>query len=336
MASLTMIESPSSIAIIDAVDDKPPPYTDDAETPLEPSKTDVDVEMTIIDTKPITAKVTTTIGHLNRVGGFFARWRGLPLSFLYHFLHATFTNLIAGVLGLGIFGGALVYILVSLGLARVHMLWTHSMIAHPSTKPFWRRIVSRKQSKAILLPSLVFAVAQQATFLIPLLMAVFFGLPDQQMTTLCEAMRNQEWNKVILPALFMLTISITGIFLVLHLLLPAAVTLTRIEAVLLSEGEETIVPFDRESLMGDTDLSVRGGCKTLFVRVWRSFDRAARWRLIKVYVKMVMMQFTVGLVGLHLMVAELYIIGGDRLGVLFKSAAAQLKLMAIEAHQKAE
>lgn len=337
MASLAMIESPSSTAIIDA---KPPPYSDvEPDAPLEKEPflaEETDVEITVINHKPITSKITTTIGHLHRVGGFAARWRGLHLSVLYHLIHAASTNFIASLLGLGLVGYAITYIFVSVGTARLHMLWTHSMIAYPSSKPWYRRMVARKDSKALLLPSLVFATAQQATFILPLAVAFSLNLHAVRHEDVVNAAKRKDCGMMAVMGLRFLAVPITGVVVAFAVLLPASVTLTRIEAALLPEDVETIVPFDRAAVMGEADLSVRGGCRAVFVQAWRSFDRAARWRLIKVYAKMVLAQATIALIAIHLAIAELFIIGGDRLGNLFKSAAAQLQLMAIEAHQNAD
>jgi hypothetical protein len=348
MASLAMIESPSSTAIIEPknppkyADDAPPAYSDEPDAPLEkealiPSEVDADadVEVTVINHKPITSKITTTIGHLQRVGGFRARWRGLGWSIAYHGLHGLFSNLLASLMGFGLVGHSFAYILVSLGLARLHMVWTHSMIAYPSSKSLRARMVPRKQCKAILLPSLAFAVAQQATFILPVAVAFALGLPDLKHEHLVEAAQHEDCHKMLLMGLRFLAVPVTAIFVALAVLLPASVTLTRIEASLLPEGEETIVPFDKEAIIGEVDLSVRGGCRAMFVQAWRSFDRPARLRLLKLYAKMVLAQFTVAIVGLHLAVAELYVLGGERLVVFFKSASAQLQLMAIEAQQEA-
>ncbi|KAK4543171.1 hypothetical protein LTR36_005720 [Oleoguttula mirabilis] len=343
MASLAMIESPSSTAIIEPKG-APPPYADGPDAPLnekEPlmpaeADADADVEITVINHKHITSKVVNTIGLLHRIGGFRARWRGLGLSVLYHMLHAGATNLLASFLGFSIFGNAVIYIFVSIGLARLHMLWTHSMIAHPSEKSIFRRFVPRKQCKALLLPSLVFATAQQATFLLPLSVAFALKLDNIDHGEMMHAAHNQDCAKIMLTGLRFLAVPATALFVALAVLLPAAVTLTRIEATLLPEDEQTIVPFDRAAIMGDIDTTSRGGCRALFVQAWRSFDRSARLRLVKVYVKMVFAQITIVFIAAHLMVAELYLIGGERLAIFAKSAIAQVKLMAIEAHKQAE
>ena len=338
MSSLAMIESPSRTAIVES---KPPPYTEEPDAPLEKeplmvAEEDADVEITVIDHKPITSKITTTIGHLQRIGGFRARWRGLGLSALYHFMHAMITNFLSAFMGFGLIGESLAYILVSVGLARLHMAWTHKMIAYPSSKSWWRRLPPRKQCKALLLPALVYAAAQQATIVLPIGVAFALGLARPQDGQFKGTMDHENCRKMAIYALRFLAVPVTYILVGLAVLLPASVTLTRIEATLLPEGEETIVPFDKAAAMGDIDMSVRGSCKALFVQAWRSFDRSSRLRLIKLYAKMIIAQITVGFIAVHLMVAEMYVIGGERLAIFMKSGAAQLKLMAIEAHEAHE
>jgi hypothetical protein len=303
MTSLAMIETPTSTAIIETA---PPAYADEPDFPLEkkddmlPSEAtaDQDIEITVINHKPITASIRASVRHLHTVGGFFGRWRGAGVGMVYHLLHALLTNFLTGLIGLGLGGHALMHIVSSIGLARIHMAWTHSMIAAPSSKSWFRRIVPRKQCKALLLPSLAFAVAQQVTVIMPIAVAFAFGLPQE--------MHNQEFDfmgRDISPkeaayyAFALLSVPLTAVFVALAILLPASVTLTRIEAALLPEDQETIVPFDRSSVIGDLDLQTRGACRAVFVEAWKSFEPAARLRLIKLYVKMFSLQVAIAVFG---------------------------------------
>lgn len=339
MATLAMIESPSSTTIIEPRaepkdDEAPPAYTDEADAPLEKEAllVEADAEVTVINHKPITSKVTSTIGHLRRVGGFFARWRGLRLAMLYNFAHGFAANGLANLIGFGMVGHVFAYTSVTFALIRVHMAWTHSVIAHPTSKSSWKRItaVPREQLRHLLMPTFHYALAQQAVVLLPLGVAVAFGqhgLADET-TDRCKQMMR------LIPTI--IAVIVTFFVVAIGLVFPATVTLTRIEALLLPEDEETIVPFDKEALTndGEIDLTVRGSSARLFVQAWRSFDRPARFRLLKVYAKSVLAQLTVGFIGLHLMLAELYVFGGEHMGKLIKSAIAQGKLMAIEAHKQ--
>ncbi|KAK5141496.1 hypothetical protein LTR04_002574 [Oleoguttula sp. CCFEE 6159] len=116
-----------------------------------------------------------------------------------------------------------------------------------------------------------------------------------------------------------------GAMTALCVLLPAAVTLTRIEASLLPEEEETIVPFDR-TFNGKVVPTALGGTGTVgFVEAWRSFDRAARLRLIKLYVKIALIQITVAVMAMHVVALEIWGIMGDNLGVLIQAGRAQFQ-----------
>jgi hypothetical protein len=332
VASLAMIESPSTTAIVEK---KLPAYTD--EEPLIPAEADIDVEFSIISRKPITASLCTTMRHLRSVGGFFARWRGLGINMVYSLAYALVSSILSGILGplifgTTLFGNTVVSILTSLMLVRVHMLWTHTMIAHPTTRSFLQRIVPRAQCKPLVLPTLVYAAAQQATFLVPLGVAHLLDLttfPDDAL----RAAQQDDCAALASLALRILAVPLTAALIALGVLLPASATLTRIEAALLPGDMQPVVAFDRAALVGSIDLTARGSSRALFVAAWRSFDRAARVRMLKLYAKMLGAQIAVALVGLQIMAAEVYVIGGERLTILFTSARAQLELMAIEAQQ---
>lgn len=331
-----MIESPSSTAIIES---KPPAYADEPDAPLEKeplmpteAEADQDIEVTVIDHKPITAKIRSSIGLLHRTGGFFGRWRGLGLAMFYHFAHALVANGLAILFGFGIVGQIFAYLVTSLVTVRLHMAWTHAMIASPSPKPWYRRLAPRKQCKVLFLPTLAFAAAQQATVILPIAVAFALGLP-QEMHHGHMVVHKSCAMRALLMMRF-LAVPLTAIFTALCVLLPAAVTLTRIEAALLPADQSTIVPFDRSAIVGSLDLSERGTSRAIFVQAWRSFDRSARLRLVKLYAKMFLIQITIGVTGMMLMGTELAMIGGERLIIAAKSGAAQMQLMAIEAQKQ--
>jgi hypothetical protein len=326
-----MIESPSTTAI---VEQKLPAYAD--EEPLIPHA-DIDVEIIVINRKPITASLCTTLRHLRRVGGFFARWRGLGIRILYSFAYALVSSILSSTLGTLIFGRTLfgntvVSILTSLLLVRVHMLWTHTMIAHPTTRSVLQRIVPRAQCKHLVLPTLVYVAAQQATFLVPLGVAHLLDLSIFFDNALL-AVQQDDRTALASLALRVLAVPTTAALIALFVLLPASATLTRIEAALLPADMQPIVSFDRAALVGSIDLTARGSSRALFVAAWRSFDGAARVRMLKLYAKMLGAQIAVAFVGRQIMAAEVYVIGGERLTIFFTAARAQLELMAIEAQQ---
>jgi type IV secretory pathway TrbL component len=87
---------------------------------------------------------------------------------------------------------------------------------------------------------------------------------------------------------------------------------------------QPIVSFD--SSFAAPGLSSRA----LFVAAWRSFDRAAHLRVLKVYASMAGAQFVLALLGMTLMAAEVVVIGGERLAIFYSGVRAELELMAIE------
>lgn len=331
-----MIESPSRTVIISESETAPPPYTDEAEK--EPLKTDAehtDIEVTVFEQKPITSSVRTTIRHLRQTAGFRALWRGVGLALLYNLLHGVIANFIVYTFQFGLFGGVLSYIFVSLGLARVHMAWTHSMIAHQSPKRWFHRLPARRDCRVLLLPTLVYAAAQQATLLLPLAVGFALGvLGPSNHHVHAEMIESGCSKEAAILLLKHAAIPLTYLFVGVAVLFPASVTLTRIEATLLPADMQPIVNFDKAAITGDIDMSARGSSRALFVNAWRSFDRSARLRLIKLYVKMVMAEMSVAFVTAHLLVAEVYMLGMERMHNLWRAGSAQLKLMAIEAHQQ--
>lgn len=320
MATLSMIESPSTTTIIES---KPPAYADEPDAPVEKEPlmelTDDDVEVTVISHKPITAKISTTIKHLHRVGGFTARWRGLGQSAVYHFCFNTFGFLV-GQLSRSVFGsiGSQVFsqILATVVMCRIHMLWTHAMISKPSSTPWYRQIAPRKHAKALLLPSLVYAVAQQLVFMLPIAVAIIARWQQFFEPGFVDTFRSLSDFDVAILVLRVLAVPAAAIIATLTLLLPSMAALTRVEACLLPEDRETIVPFDRAAILGDIDLSQRRGATKLFVAAWKSFTSAARLRLVKLFVKLVTAQFAIALIGMHVAAAVIFFFAKDQMVAL--------------------
>jgi hypothetical protein len=100
----------------------------------------------------------------------------------------------------------------------------------------------------------------------------------------------------------------------LFLCLPANVTLVRIEASILPEEDDTIVPFDR-TFGGKVVSQMMGGTgKVSFLEAWRSFNWEARRRLIKLFVKGFFVIMGMLLVVSHVLVAEAFVVMGPAMG----------------------
>lgn len=327
-----MIEQPKTTIIEGArysIDESP-------DAPLEKAEKVrlIDEEVIVIKEDPITSNIRKTIRHLHSIGGFAARWRGLSISVFYHMAHAFVANLISAFVFGGLLFGMPAYIISSLLLARIHMTWTHIMISKPSQKPWYKRIGTEKKIwKVLLLPSFVFAASQQLTVALPTALFFVLGLHRSEDFALSNDLSTADrWTL----GLKFASIPITALAVALLILLPASVTLTRIEASLLPEEEETVVNFDR-TLNGAVSASITlGGTspgKSLFIEAWRSFDRAARIRVIKLYAKLLLIQFVVAIVGMQLMIGEIFILGRERLVTIAQAGSAQLQLAAMGVEQ---
>jgi len=105
-------------------------------------------------------------------------------------------------------------------------------------------------------------------------------------------------------------VSIGALALVLGFLLvvPADVSLTRVQASLLADSEETIVPFDR-SFNGKVIPEIVGGTGAIgMLDAWKSFDWAARVRLVKAYLKVFLMQLAIASVFVVIAVLEVTLV----------------------------
>jgi hypothetical protein len=268
IATLTMIESPtSSIALSDsqtqplakAVDAVDPVDGSDAH-PLPPAES---------SPKVITNGIRSTIRHITAQGGFTARWRGFRIFALYSFLFALLHGTIAVLVPIP----GLSMLLTIILLSPIHAGMTHAIIAAPgSQKSIRARILPRSAYKKLIVPSAVLG----ATY--ALWSLVHFVLSLCMLRTESEISAGSAFARVILVFLVLFSIAT-------FVILPALVAMVRIEASMLPEDEDTIVPFDR-TYGGKVQSEELGGSGVLtFNEAIRSFSWEARLRLIKLYAK---------------------------------------------------
>ncbi|KAH0384395.1 hypothetical protein KCU92_g4496, partial [Aureobasidium melanogenum] len=278
VASLAMIEDRQTTLVETrtlAVDEK-----EDPDAPLDKARL-IDEEVMVIHQTPLTSSIRNTLKHLTSIGGFRARWRGLGAALIYNLVHSLTVSFIAmfvaAFTGLPVVGRILANIAANVLLARIHMVWTHTVISEPSSLSWSQRLAQtdRTMFRALALPTLVHSIAELATYGLPVAMFLFVG-PE---------ITSDRGNEQLLVR----GASSLSAFILLNvlILLPATVTRTRIEASFLPEDTKTIVPFDR-TFNGATSmiaLDSRAGRRSLFIEAWRSFDMASRIRLVKFFVK---------------------------------------------------
>ncbi|KAG9698360.1 hypothetical protein KCU95_g1915, partial [Aureobasidium melanogenum] len=278
VASLAMIEDRQTTVVETrtlAVDEK-----EDPDAPLDKARL-IDEEVMVINETPLTSSIRKTLKHLTSIGGFRARWRGAGAAIIYNLVHSLTVSFIAmfvaAFTGLPVVGRILANIAANVLLARIHMVWTHTVISEPSSLTWSQRLAQTDRTMfcALALPTLVHSIAELATYGLPVAMFLFVG-PE-----ITSDRANEQ--------LFVRAATSLSAFILLNvlILLPATVTRTRIEASFLPEDSKTIVPFDRtfNSATNMIALDSRAGRKSLFIEAWRSFDMASRIRLVKFFVK---------------------------------------------------
>jgi hypothetical protein len=190
-------------------------------------------------------------------------------------------------------------------MALLPLTWTHIVISEPSPKFWFRRIPSLKMWRKVAVPTAVLAVAEQITALVPLKLAIIAGLTKDARYT--AQLSPHDQTMLALAGFGIAALSITLSFL---FVLPASVTLTRVQASLLPDTEETIVPFDR-SFGGKVIPEIVGGSGVLsMLDAWKSFDWSSRMRLIKAYVKVYALTFVTTMVFTLCLVGEMFLIAG--------------------------
>lgn len=291
-----MIESPETIVF-------EPLAADEPDAAINKPVTDPD----LVQQQFITSSFRTTIRHLQSKGGFRARFRGLSMALVYGFV----LNLISRILNLFV-PFFLAPIIASVICAHLYLGWTHIVISDPNPKPWYRRIPSIKMWKKVAGPTAILAVAQQAAIALPMHLAAtfnFIGKPDDFVNTT----NGQRWIMV-LEIFLVLALSLA---LALLVVIPAAVVLIRVQASLLPDELESIVPFDR-SFGGKVNPEIVGGNGVIgMLDAWKTFDWNSRVRLVKAYAKVLSMQFALSVLFCLTLGVEIVLIVGKDLKKVF-------------------
>jgi hypothetical protein len=272
---------------------------DDPDAPLltESEKLDrkvapVEPELFLVKTAPITSSLCGTIKHLKARCGRGFSVRGLGLWAVNNFLTYHLSHLLARVLPLPYMPArGIAAVLTSTLLCRLSLTWTHIVISENSDQWWGRRIPSCKNWLKIAPATALAAAAKQLTIGLPIIAFELFDLPRFLDNTNLIGEIDEHARRVV----GMQLIAVVGIALgtAVLVLVPATVTLTRVQASLLPETDETVVPFDR-SFGGKVVPEILGGSgKIGLLDAWKTFDWASRLRLVRVYLRMALIQFGV-------------------------------------------
>ena len=315
-----MIETPTATAF--KVD---PAESEEIDAPLlsegqkSEKMTAVESDLFLVKQKPITSKLRTAVKHLKAQGGRLARFRGLHVSLMYHLVHSIIVHLFTA--NASPLARSIVHIVTTVALCRFYMTWTHIVISAPSTKRWYQRIPSVKAGKNIIIPAAVFAIAQQVAIYVP--RALFLAVGETLQNPSDYGSNPETVQKVALVQ--MLLVGLIAISSIILIVIPADVTLKRVQASMLPEDDESIVPFDR-TFAGQVKPEILGGSGAVsMLDAWKTFDRSARIRLMKIYAKVFALQVAITIMFLMIAVGELRLIMGDDLAKLGRIAHAHIK-----------
>lgn len=305
VTTLCMVESPVA-AITVSPTTYEPADKEEKEGLLETGPT-----ITLVNQKPITSSIRATIKHLVAHGGRFARFRGYRIHVFHSILFGLVSTFLSGALPRVPGQAILVAGLSGMAVANVHAAWTHKVVSMPSTKSFFReRLPGKAGWKVLALPAAINAAMPYISLYLICGVGMLLGLHN------LDAEKAREYNGTQAACLIIrgIVLFVFAIVCTLFLCLPAMVTLIRIEASILPEDEDTIVPFDR-TFGGKVVSKLMGGTGNVgFLEAWRSFTWEARRRLIKLFAKTFFIVGGLVFIVLHVLVAEMFIVFGPALG----------------------
>ncbi|KAJ5116979.1 hypothetical protein N7456_001327 [Penicillium angulare] len=287
VATLAAVEDPNPdiYVRIDSNDDPTKPYDPNDPEPVENARP-----------KPITSKLRTTIKHLRSRAGFWSRFRGFSMYMSWMFVRSFLSALVPIPTG-SFIGQFFAQSFISVLLCTWQMAWVHIVITEPSPKRFYQRIPNYRTWIKIAPAAVLEDVLTAAAFFLPMAIAKFSGAfylsagPEGTMKDICR------WVGVTtIPALLAFLITI-----------PARVIFVRVAASMLSEDEETIVPFDR-SFGGKVQPEILGGSgKIGLMEAWTTFEWSSRVRLVKIMAKTFAMEVAVGVFAVIVLGIQLFI-----------------------------
>ncbi|KAF4634516.1 hypothetical protein G7Y89_g3586 [Cudoniella acicularis] len=268
--------------------------------PTEDQDTDAtvekDQELESVKSKPITTSLQLTLKLLKSRGG----RRGFRILLI--------TQTLIG--WTAAFFSALPYVPTGVGLVLAPVIWaqplaswTHLIISERNPKPWYRYLaLSMKTWRKLAVPTAVVALIENASILLPIYAAYAAGFGQKRPQEIAK-LSTQERNIMIGKGagIFSLAMALTIV-----LAIPASVVLTRVQASLLPESEETIVPFDR-TFKGKVVPETVGGSGVIgMLDAWTTFDWSDRIRLVKTYVKVFLIYLA--LIGLFIVVIYLELV----------------------------
>ncbi|KAM3065367.1 hypothetical protein ACMFMG_011509 [Clarireedia jacksonii] len=286
-----MIESPQETLF-------EPVKSDDPDAKVDPLAN----EACLVKQPLITSSFRSTILHLRSKAGKLSIFRGLSVSLVSGMVYNWY---------IGVFSSFLPMIvapfIATVLSAPFYLAWTNIVISNPSPLYWYKRMPTMAAIQKVMVPTAHFALAKELTIMLPVYLAKSYGIHKMQPED-CMNMDKHEFTLTFAKALSVLFLAGALAF---SIYIPANVILTRVQASLLAESEETIVPFDR-TFSGKVVPEVGGGSGAIgMLDAWRTFDRSSRMRLLKAYGKVFAMEVALGFLFLGVMISEVFMIVGN-------------------------
>lgn len=324
MATLTIVETPTSTASKlneppsdDDVDNKyldTPGLDDSSSALLFPNGKSLDefapieAELRVVKSKPITAKIRTTMKHLRAQAGRWSGFRGIVLAMIIRLLRSMMMEIIENVFRARLCR-IVAYTLLSVLIAGLDLTWTHIVISAPSTRPWWRRIPSIDRVKMTIIPTIIFGIAEYASRLPPSLIAKAVSLKLYYYHGFSFNVRTNVQFEAILIAKCIL-VGLVSLLSYSLIRMPATIVLRRVQASMLPDEDETVIPFDR-TFGGKVQPVITGGSGAVSIAdALKTFDWSARIRYLNLQLKLIALEGTA-------MVIFLLILSGENL--IFKN-----------------
>ena len=252
---------------------------DDEEDVVDKAINNPDADILIVQPKPITSKLRTTIRHLHARAGRWSPFRGFGLFVIWCLCRA----ILVSILSFGASGPCIVRSIAKIAselvLSTLELAWVHIVISEPSTKPLYKRIPG-PQSWVKIAPAVALrATASQVCFLLPAYLGTVLNVfrPDMNGALLMPSDDRSPHAGLAALAVLILSLALTVLIEV-----PATVTMVRVAASMLPDGDEAIVPFDRTFGGKVTPAAVGGSGKIGLLDAWKTFTWPSRVRLLKV------------------------------------------------------
>ncbi|KAK6087458.1 ubiquitin conjugating [Seiridium cupressi] len=253
------------------------------------------------DTRAISSSFRSLHRTLTGISGWKSYFRGL-VCWMALTVATLFVYAIVSALP---FVPAIVAAMISaVALIQLYCAWLHTVISAPSPKRFYQRLPPFKKAfQACALPTVLYFVALEIRSWLPRFLARAMGMTvwdSQNPGQVPQPNGSDSWKGLI--------VLIVSIAITIFVTIPAHVVLTRTQASLLPEEDETIVPFDR-SFQGKLEPAIVGGRGYVTIKdAWQTFSRASWVRLVKLYVKVFLVSLVVYLGFALVMIPEAFLI----------------------------